>query len=366
MDKKKKDVITSLITAVVILGLSVFAWLKPPADFSATERRQLSKFPELSFETLGNGSFMSKFETYTLDQFPLRDTFRSIKAGVHKYVFRQSDNNGIYRVKGSLSEMDSSLSLEAVNSAVMRFQTVYDTYIKDSNAKVYLSIIPDKNYFLAAENGYLAYDYDEFYETVTEKLSYMEFIDIRDFLTIEDYYTTDTHWRQEKILDVAKHLGQAMGSPLTAYYETVTLDTPFYGVYYGQYGLPVEADRLSYLENDMLSQYRVFDHENQREIPVYNLDLATGRDGYEMYLSGALSVITIENPNSTTDKELVIFRDSFGSSITPLLAEGYSKITMIDIRYINTMMIGNFVDFESQDVLFLYSTSVLNNTASFR
>ena len=98
---------------------------------------------------------------------------------------------------------------------------------------------------------------------------------------------------------------------------------------------------------------------------MYNMDLAVVRDPYEMYLSGSISVITIENPNASTDKELVIFRDSFGSSITPYFVEGYSKITMIDARYINEMMIGKFVEFTNQDVLFLYSTGVLNNPTAF-
>ena len=34
-----------------------------------------------------------------------------------------------------------------------------------------------------------------------------------------------------------------------------------------------------------------------------------------------------------TDRELVIFRDSFASSLAPLLMEQYAKITLVDIRY---------------------------------
>ena len=149
-------------------------------------------------------------------------------------------------------------------------------------------------------------------------------------------------------------------------YEVVKLNTPFYGVYYGQAALPVQPDALAYLDNDVLSECKVYDHENNREIPMYDLKLAEGRDGYEMYLSGALSVVAIENPNAGSEKELVIFRDSFGSSIAPLLVENYAKVTLIDIRYLNESMIGEFVDFSNQDVLFLYSTSVLNNESSFR
>ncbi|MBR2180905.1 MAG: hypothetical protein IJ949_03335, partial [Oscillospiraceae bacterium] len=66
------------------------------------------------------------------------------------------------------------------------------------------------------------------------------------------------------------------------------------------------------------------------------------------------------------DKELVIFRDSFGSSLAPILAQGYSKTTVIDIRYMQSAFIGNFVDFENADTLFIYSTSLLNNSTAMK
>ena len=99
---------------------------------------------------------------------------------------------------------------------------------------------------------------------------------------------------------------------------------------------------------------------------MYDMDAATGRDPYEMYLYGPLSLVTITNPNADTGKELIIFRDSFGSSIAPLLATGYSNVTMVDIRYISPEILGNFIEFDNQDVLFLYSTSVLNNSETIK
>ena len=111
--------------------------------------------------------------------------------------------------------------------------------------------------------------------------------------------------------------------------------------------------------------FRRGNHENGQEIPMYHMEKAVGRDSYEMYLSGSLSVITIENPHVTTDKELVIFRDSFGSSLAPLLVEGYQKITILDARYLNEAMIEKFVEFDTQDVLFIHSTGVINNETAF-
>ncbi|MBO5414261.1 MAG: hypothetical protein J6A17_01405, partial [Bacilli bacterium] len=66
------------------------------------------------------------------------------------------------------------------------------------------------------------------------------------------------------------------------------------------------------------------------------------------------------------DKELVVFRDSFGSSLTPLLINYYKKITLIDNRYIHSKYYLNKVDFKNQDILFMYSTLLVNNSGSLK
>jgi len=86
-----------------------------------------------------------------------------------------------------------------------------------------------------------------------------------------------------------------------------------------------------------------------------------------MFLSGASAILTVTNPNANSDKELIVFRDSYGSSLTPLLAGAYAKITIVDTRYVQPEFLGNFVDFaNADDVLFIYSTTLLNNSATLK
>ena len=99
---------------------------------------------------------------------------------------------------------------------------------------------------------------------------------------------------------------------------------------------------------------------------VYTLEELESADPYEVYLSGADALITIENSLAKGKGQLVIFRDSFGSSITPLLISEYEKITLADTRYIAPSQIANFIDFEGADVLFLYSTSIINNSSMLK
>ena len=89
-------------------------------------------------------------------------------------------------------------------------------------------------------------------------------------------------------------------------------------------------------------------------------------DSYDVFLDGSSSFITINNPNSKDNRELVVFRDSFGSSLIPLLISYYSKITIIDIRYITSNYYLKKIEFTNQDVLFLYSTLLVNDSSSLK
>lgn len=363
---KKEVKITVLFLAVFFLGFSVVCWMKPAEEYSATERRKLEQFPKLTLEAVTKGEFMADFESYTLDQFPLRDAFRFLKAWVSQNIFGKSDNNDIYVADGYAVKMEYPLKEESLVYAGERFEKIYEKYLKNSGGNIYLSLIPDKNYFLAGPSGHLTMDYEELFKNMKDVMPYARYIDITNLLSIEDYYKTDVHWRQEAIVDIAEKIANDMGINLTAHYETKTLENDFYGVYFGQSALDLPGEPLHYLTNETLESCSVYNYENKETLGIYDMKKAKGDDLYEIYLSGPVSLMKIENPMAATEKELVVFRDSFGSSLVPLLTEGYKTITLVDIRYIQSDFLANFVDFQNKDVLFLYSTVVLVNSETLK
>ena len=352
-----------IIVAALWLALAVLAWVRPADAISESERRPLTQFPELTVKTIFDGSFMGKFEDYTLDQFPLRDAFRSFKANIQLKLFGQKDNNGIYVADGYAAQLEYPYDAASIDRALSRFQYVYDNYLTDCN--VFLTVVPDKGYYLAAENGYPAMDYEAMFSDLQRGMPWAQFIDLTDTLTLDSYYRTDTHWRQEAILPAAEKIADALGVTVGEFTEK-NMDTPFYGVYCGQSALNLDPDEIRVMEADWMADCKVYDAESGSWGDIYDLAKLEGQDPYEVYLSGSRSLLTIENPNAATDRELIIFRDSFGSSVAPLLVRDYARVTLVDIRYMSPTILGNFVEFGGQDVLFLYSTLVLNNSETIK
>lgn len=365
---KNKHRIISIVFSLILCAISVVCWAKPDGSVSESERRELKQMPELTYRTVLSGEFMKEFEEYTTDQFPARDILRGAKALFSKYVFNKIDNNGLIYSYGHLSKLEYPVNEHMVDNAQKKFDYLYNTYMKDKNVSVYLSLIPDKNYYLSQKNGYLSIDYKSFIGDFASRMGYMNYIDITDKLSLDDYYRTDSHWKQENIVDVATYIAQSMGTTIEDKYDVNVLDKPFKGVYIGQSALSVEPDELKYLTNETLLGCKVsyYDTGTAKEGEMYNMDKAYGKDAYEMFLSGSSPLVEIENPNALSDKELIIFRDSYGSSIAPLISSGYKKTTVVDIRYLQSSFVGNFVKFDSQDVLFLYSTTLINNSTAMR
>lgn len=362
MNKIKNIALIALTSLVILLG-SAFLFFGKSSDYSLSERRKLAEMPKFDTEDVLSGKFMTDFESFTLDRFPLRDSFRRLKTVSSLYAFGQKANHGLYKQGEYLSKLEYPENIEKINASNSKLKAVYDNYIAGADCKVYLSVIPDKNYFLAPLGGYPVMDYDRVLEKVKGDFSFADYIDIFPCLELSDYYFTDQHWRQEKVIDVAQTLAEGMGSEISTDFKENRSDITLYGAYVGQLSLKSDGDELIYLTSDILDSCKVTSYAtgSAKESVIYNFRKAGDKDAYELFLSGSEPFLTIENPKAENDKELVIFRDSFTSSLAPLLVSGYSKITLIDLRYVNSSMLGSLITFDKQDVLFLYSTLVLNS-----
>ena len=371
---------------VCMASLIVILTVNPEETVSRSERRRLAEKPELTWDNIMDKSFMDGTEKYLLDYFPFRDGLRRAKSYFAYDVLQQKENNGIYVANGHAAKLEYPLNEASVKRLAAKMTGLCQQYFPEQ--KVWYAIVPDKNYFLAEKNGYPSLNYEQMIRLLSQELAKSAdfgYIDIISDLTIDDYYRTDTHWRQERILDVAHHIADAMGVGGTLNFSrgnqagfTEHEIKGFYGVYYGQAALPMEPDTIVYLTDEVIGAAYVWSLEEsiqggktvmqdaQEAVlnPVYQLEkLEDGRslDKYDVFAGGASSLQVIKSPHASTDKKLIIFRDSYTSSLAPLLSGAYGEITLIDLRYLDSALIGEYVDFTDADILFLYNPLIVNH-----
>ncbi len=371
--KKSVSIFTTSLFLLFVFGFAVLGFLTPDQKKSVSENRTLAQFPKVNMSTLfskGEDNAMEGFQSYVADQFPLRDDFRSIKAWLNYNLYGQKVNNGYFKYNGHVGKLEDNINTDSISHFTDAVTNVYNRYFAD-NSNVYYAVVPDKGYFLSQSGGYPTMDYNKFLNEVASKLPQgMEYIDIMPSLSLDKYYYTDIHWQSEKLLDTVKVIADKMSfaDRLNSEHEVVKLTDAFGGVYYTQAAIPLKKEPMHYITNDIIEGLKVT-VDGMPADGIYNAKYESDINGlYTYYLYGSKGVIEIENPAAASDKELILIRDSFGSAIAPWFVSAYSKVTVLDIRYVMPSMLEKFIGSSNteSDVLFLYSTSIINDSSAIK
>lgn len=346
-----KEKIISIIFIFTLFSFSLASLIIKDKDISTYERRKLS-----SKETLKE-DFISNLDDYLTDQFPLRDLFISTNSTFDRYILGNNDSNDTYIKDGFIIDKNYPLDEKNVNGFIEKINYVKENYLNDN--RVFYSIIPDKAYFLN-DQKYLKLDYTYLLNKLQKEIN-IPYIDIINLLTLDDYYKTDIHIKQDSYFKVIEKLSPYLEFAYQDLSYEEKIYNNFYGASYSKVPSFIKPDELKYMSNDTINNTKA-KHLEYGEKNIYDIEMLSSADAYNIFLSGPSSIIEIENSSIDNNKELIIFRDSFASSMTPLLIPYYKKITLIDLRYINMNYVTNYVDFTNQDVLFLYSTLIVNDS----
>ncbi len=380
----------ALLFFTILITVPVISILTPDKEKSFSERRTLAKRPVWSIQSFLDGNYGGQTENWLLDQFPGRDVFRMAKAEIETRFLGKADADGYYKKEQAIYKVEDTLNEKNIRRAAEKMRQIKESYFEQTAC--YYSVIPDKSYYLG-EDEHPKLDEEKLLELMKEQLSAAEYLNLYDQLELDDYYRTDLHWKQEEITDVAEFLAGQMKKGKEGYsdekisemksdLERKETDFPeemketeeaklatdqFYGAYAKASALSVKPDEMYYIENAGIRDLQVYDYEKGEKVSVYAPQKLGGMDDYDFFLWGARALLTMKNPSVKSGKKLLVFRDSFGSSIAPLLAEYYEEVTLVDLRYVSvTQAMKQLEDKEYDTVLFLYSASILNHSDSMK
>ena len=274
----------------------------------------------------------------------------------------QPDQNGMLKVGDTWFEDPGTLNPSSITKFAEKLKSVKANYISGAGTIAY-SIIPDKsNYVSDKASAYL--DHSLMVSQLKPQLSGWNYIELGDLLTFDDYLKTDGHWRQERIIPAANRIASTFGFSVSKG-EFTQQSQSFIGDYKSKIGT-AQSENISWMVSSHTNASTCDNFQNPSRTAVYNSALLSSNSPYDIVAGGPTPLVTIKNPNVTTGRKLVLFRDSYGSSMAPLLLGGYSEIQLVDLRYMASNLIPQYVSFEGADVLFLFSARVVNNSSMLR
>ena len=351
--------------SIVLLAVPIVTLALPKQERSENENRTLKDLPTLvdsnklnKAENLAdviksvkwsyiterkNPSYMDDIETYLSDHLAGRELWVVASNKMERLAGKQEINevftsdDRMIQVFKEYNEETVSASLEAIDIFAAKFPDVPMYFmLAPTSQEIYTSLMPSYGGYLS-EKAFIEGCYGK-----TENLTP---IDCLSFLSGHRdeyiYYRTDHHWTSlgayYAYAAAARQLGyNAYG--LNAF-NIETASSSFRGTLFSKtLDSTVTPDSIDYYHlasNEPTVKMTVFDGREQTEYDsLYVRDYLAVKDKYSSFTGSNSPLITIET-DVDNGKSLLLIKDSYAHSLVPFLSKHYSKITMVDMRYIN-------------------------------
>ena len=350
MKKDKINNIFMIIMFICLLAYGMLALIRTPKDISYTENRNLNKFQQFTAKGFIDGTYQTGLENAFTDQF--------IGGGKIKDIINQKVSFSRYLAdipficENKYVKIKSEFYFWDCNEQFVKMATTYTDADKERYEK------------LGEKYSELNEKYDMYYYYITSPLNYdltknEEVVKVSevmkkfwkgpykyDNLSVENaeellsyFYKTDHHWNYKgsyngykdimKLLNAEKEIKEPL--------ETVTFDVKFYGSSSRVTSIYDYADNFTVYKFD----YKVHDTYVDGNMATYGeeesyflgkYNTTKGMNHYGIYYGGDMGEIIYDFKEKKKDNVLII-GNSFTNAINKLIASGFNKTHIIDLRH---------------------------------
>ena len=403
-----------ILVVGALLGLAFFA--RPTV--SESERRELTAFPQISVQSLGDGSFFSGLSLWYSDTYPFRDQLVAANELLQSAFGIKEDSQ---MVGGNVQQDDLQAAMEGgqgvdrqedqqsvevpdekAMAADMQDNIMKGLYVKDGaaysiyyfaqepvdryaeamnvcadnlagTAQVYSILVPNNSGAVLDDETLSALGGTDPRQALDYWWSKMDankvhvvksYDNIRSHRDEYIYFRTDHHWTQLGAYYAYQEFCKEKGVEAVdiSSWELKTFQ-PFLGSLYTELHDSDMAANPDYVDarippdtNDMTYWDR-----NGTEVQGHVVQDVTGWNKnslYSTFINGDQPLEKIDNPNKDDGSSCLLVKESFGDAFAPLLVANYQTVWVMDFRYSDQ----NIIDFVNkngiQDVIFLNNMSM--------
>ncbi len=361
MKKVYKHLPAILFVGFIVVMMVLFIVL-PKKEYSSSEKRYLQQAPAFSFSRLASGDFGKDFEKFLSDQTAGRNFWVGLSS-YYNYAIGNNGSTGIYLCRdGYLVNDPEDLS------GLDRNIGFIEEFAEKCPVKTTVLIAPSTGYVCAdiLPSVHREYRDDVAFENIKAALPSADFVDIRTLFKDEYaaghqlYYKTDHHWTTYGAYTAYRALAGQLGyTPQEQSAYHITAYPGFYGTTYSSSGFwmtkPDSVEVWDNPSNDSAVVTTITDGEVTQQQDMFYLKHLEEDDKYPIFLDGNHPYTVIKNTAASSDEKLLVIKDSFAHSLVPFLADHFSEIVMVDLRYY-TAPVSELVKNEGIDrVLAVYS-----------
>lgn len=360
----------TLIAVFILLtaGAGIYTFVADDRSFSESENRVLSQKPVFTLSGLFDGNFMSDFESWLSDQFPLRDEAISLKTDFDRLGGKREENGVCIGENNRLFELPAEYSTEKSEERAEAINHFLDAYPK-LNALV--TIVPNSSFIYYEElPAHLVLSNQErqireFYSSLTSKN--LDTIDTVPVLYemknrgTDLYYRTDHHWTTRAAFGVYSQIADAWKLDTDTEYSFYTVTDSFEGTLSSKAGVHDTTDTIEIcVPEGSIESYTVnYESLQLKSTTLFDEAKLSTKNKYEVFLGGNYDKVSIET-TATNQDVLLIIKDSYANCMIPMLTPHFSQIVVVDPRYMTDTLDTVMGEYSFTHILFLYNLNTFN------
>ena len=335
----------AVLFVAFIFAMAIWFVVNPKADYSSSEKRYLQQFPETSVDTVLSGEFSEKFETYFADHFPQRNMW----VGLNSYYNLGIGLNGRNGVYNSADGYLINVPVNKENYVRKNIRVLAEFKEKIGDVPMTVMLAPSTGYIAADKLPLIhdSYNDDTYFAETAKTLgeSGVNFVDLRETFKqkyaegVQLYYRTDHHWTTDGAYEGYVKLCEKLSvQPADKDSFAKTAYGGFYGTTYSTSGYWLtKPDSITVYDNQENTDKNITvkiseDGKDNHYGSMFFYNHIDEDDKYPVFLDGNHALTEIQNKNAKNGT-IVVIKDSFSHSLAPFLAENYSKVVLVDLRY---------------------------------
>ncbi len=308
--------IVFIIICLAMCALPSVGMIVRPTN-TTTENKELARLPDIKKNGKWNINFLQELGNYFEDHFAFRQELVSADAEIQSKVFKVSNVDTV--VVGSdgwlyySSTVDDYLRKNVLSERCIKNiahnLSLVQQYVQDKGAKFIFTVAPNKNslygenmpFYLQKKAGNIKNI--DMLENEIEKynISYVDLFALFEGYDEELYLKRDSHWNQKGAVFVYNALLDRLNIEHDSYTDT---DVRCLNQEYG------DLNKMLYPLTAKPEQNYFYQKE---DVFSYKTDTKSVEDAW------------IETQNSQGTSSLLMFRDSFGNTLLPLMANVFAN-----------------------------------------
>ncbi|MBE6144378.1 MAG: hypothetical protein E7169_02265 [Firmicutes bacterium] len=363
--KNLHNKIIALILSIFVIVFTITFIFKKNNEFSENENRYLQELPEFTFSSLIEGVYIEKIEDYFADQFPLRDTFMSIKTSFDK-LLGKDDINGVYLAKDDyLIEKYN----EPINSKKI-IENLNDFSETINYVNLNLMLVPTS---ISINSDKLPKNVE--YKTQMDELNYIydninfNTIDVYNILLKQNnyyqmYYKLDHHWTSYGAYYAYQEFAKANNIKYLSIndFDIKEVTNSFNGTLYSKSNDYSRKSDSIHIFTPKDNNYEVeYVYKKKKTDTLYEMSYLDKKDKYSLFLDNNHPLIIVTNKSLKTNEEIIVIKDSYANSFVPFLVNHFKKVHIIDPRFYQNDISEYIKDNKNiKDGLILYNMNTID------